>query len=543
MVKRRSPQMHAVEYFLSSPRRRGPILSSFSIGRNPRHIAWTRRMGPRLRGDDKWSGCGALLVLAFLACLIAADAFAAPLPSHLGPEVAITRPRDGYVGRLNVSPENGPAGTEVTVSADQLPPNQELVLVWRTVKGNWKVDGPESHGRDFKPVGYEVAKVESDHDGRLSARFVVPEDFGFAHDIVLQQGDRLLTQVNFSLDMTVEISPKEGPLGTPITVTVKGIGWRPLFNSWLLLYDNRFTGWMSAVTSGGSAKFTIPATGNVGDHIIEVLHGEFIFPYRNMQQNPEPDRPRWAIPFTITAGAPVLPPSPQQQAQKNVRVLPPPGEIISTPRFSGVGEPIKVSTSGLQPGKSYKLNWTRVIGNRMTGRGWSEDSKEVAEAKADAQGKIEYAVKTPDDLGGAHGFWIDLGGGKKKQGTHLIKTTAFPVDVTKGPVGTKFTLHLKGGGWTETANIMHLVYDNSYNGYACAFNSQGDIEIFVQATGAPGWHFIDLYPGIYKGMEVDPNNFKIPQLTYAQDHPGEDLTAFHFAFEVTPSGAVKQAQR
>jgi len=48
--------------------------------------------------------------------------------------------------------------------------------------------------------------------------------------------------VNFSLDMSVETSPKEGPLGTPITVTVKGIGWRPLFNSWLLLYDNRFTG-------------------------------------------------------------------------------------------------------------------------------------------------------------------------------------------------------------------------------------------------------------------------------------------------------------
>jgi hypothetical protein len=56
----------------------------------------------------------------------------------------------------------------------------------------------------------------------------------------------------------------------------------------------------------------------------------------------------------------------------------------------------------------------------------------------------------------------------------------------------------------------------------------------VQATGAPGWHFIDLYPGIYKGVETDLNNFSIPQLTYADDHPGEDLPAFHFAFEVTP---------
>src|SRR5207237_980312 len=106
-------------------------------------------------------------VLALLTSLVALSASAAPLPSQLGPEVAITRPRDGYVGRLNVAPENGPAGSEVTVTADQLPPNQELALVWRTVKGNWKVDGPEYHGRDFKPVGYEIAKVKSDNDGRL----------------------------------------------------------------------------------------------------------------------------------------------------------------------------------------------------------------------------------------------------------------------------------------------------------------------------------------------------------------------------------------
>ena len=112
-------------------------------------------------------------------------------------------------------------------------------------------------------------------------------------------------------------------------------------------------------------------------------------------------------------------------------------------------------------------------------------------------------------------------------------------DVTSGPVGTTFTIHLKGGGWTETANIFHVVYDNSYTGYACAFNSNGDIEIFMKATGAPGMHFIDLYPGIFKGTETRPNNFRIPQLTYADDHPGEDLPAFHFAFEVTP--AIRRA--
>jgi hypothetical protein len=47
----------------------------------------------------------------------------------------------------------------------------------------------------------------------------------------------------------------------------------------------------------------------------------------------------------------------------------------------------------------------------------------------------------------------------KKFGSYWVKPTALPVHVTSGPVGTTFTIHLKGGGWTETANIFHVVYD------------------------------------------------------------------------------------
>ena len=88
----------------------------------------------------------------------------------------------------------------------------------------------------------------------------------------------------------------------------------------------------------------------------------------------------------------------------------------------------------------------------------------------------------------------------------------------------------------ETANIYTVVYDNGHSGYACGFNSQGDVEIVMQATGEPGWHYIDLYPAIYKGKETRPVNYRLPQLTADQDHPGEDLPIFRFAFEVTPSG-------
>src|SRR5437764_13010555 len=119
--------------------------------------------------------------LAGLACALFAFSLvsivqpvAAPLASQLGPEVAIAEPRDGFIGRLNVSPENGPVGTPLTVTADRLPPNQEFQLIWRTVKGSWKVANAEYHGRQYQEVAYQIAKLKSDQDGRLTATFVTP---------------------------------------------------------------------------------------------------------------------------------------------------------------------------------------------------------------------------------------------------------------------------------------------------------------------------------------------------------------------------------
>jgi hypothetical protein len=67
-----------------------------------------------------------------------------------------------------------------------------------------------------------------------------------------------------------------------------------------------------------------------------------------------------------------------------------------------------VRGDGLEPGKSYKLNWTHVVGNQLMGPGaeqpgrtnWEEMSKVIAESTADPSGNIEFHFSTPDDLGG-----------------------------------------------------------------------------------------------------------------------------------------------
>src|SRR5690349_666595 len=206
------------------------------------------------------------------AVVLALPAFAAPV-SIFGPEVKAGEPRDGYVGKLDVAPSHGKAGDPFTVTGANLPPNQEFQLVWRTVNGRWNVTESQYKGREFVTVAYQMAKVKTDGAGKFKSSFTTPEDFGFGNDIVLQQGTRLLNQTGYSIDMSVDVTPKSGPPGTPITISVKGIGWRSLYNSWDLIYDNAFTGWMSAVTTHGSAKFVIPATGTPGDHVLEIVHG------------------------------------------------------------------------------------------------------------------------------------------------------------------------------------------------------------------------------------------------------------------------------
>lgn len=453
---------------------------------------------------------------------------------EFGSPVALVEPAGGYVGQLAVTPDHGPPGTLVTIAAEGLPADQEFDLVWYTVEGRWNVGNGEYHGRTYDPVAYRIASVRTDGEGRVAASFAAPEDFGFQHDIVLQQGDRLFTQAAFNLDMTVELLQDHGPLGTPIAVEIKGIGWRQLQNSWLLLYDNAFTGWISAVTTRGTARFTIPATGAPGVHVLEVLHGDFTFPYRNMQQSPEPDRPTFVRHFTITPGEAVLPPPPEQQTQAEVRGLAEPGELVASPRSSTVGQPVIITGQGLSPGKRYELHWQSLSGNRVSGGGWTESSQAIAAGEADDAGQVAFRFDAPDDLGGAHQLSVS-NGETVQTGTLWIAPSALPLDVESGPAGTSFTIHLKGVGWSETANIYTIVYDNGYIGYACGFNSNGDVEIFLQATGEPGWHFIDLYPAIYRGTESRPVNFRIPQLTYAEDHPGEDLPRFRFAFRIVES--------
>jgi hypothetical protein len=45
----------------------------------------------------------------------------------------------------------------------------------------------------------------------------------------------------------------------------------------------------------------------------------------------------------------------------------------------------------------------------------------------------------------------------------------------------------------------------------------------------------DLYPGIYRGPATEPRQlYRLPQLAYADDHPGNKIPALRFTFQLAP---------
>ncbi len=363
-----------------------------------------------------------------------------------------------------------------------------------------------------------LTKVKSDASGSFQATFVVPGGFGFEHDVIVKNGNVIQNKSNFNVDMQVSFSPSSGPVGTPINIDAQGIGWRSLENSWTVIYDNKFVGFISSVTTNGTAHASIPAVGAPGKHVIQIIHGSQTFPYMNMQQSPQPDRPSWKFEFTVSDGPAVQPPAAQDQSLPVEKTSGKPnstGPTLWTDVASGtVGTPITIQGSGLPAGKQVDLQWFRVVGSRVSGNGWEETSVSVGKVSVANDGTIVFPLKALDDLGGSHRIEAQVDGTKLAETSFTITPSAFALSPSSGPVGTTITVHLKGVGWTETANIYNIVYDNAYVGYACGFNSQGDVTVYLPATGGPGWHYIDLYPGIYKGNEISgTNNFRIPQLT------------------------------
>jgi hypothetical protein len=453
---------------------------------------------------------------------------------------------------LTFVPESGIVGTRVTARATGLVPDTHVDLIWKSGDPHWNVHDGKFFGIAATPTAHVVAEGTSDAHGSLTLTFLVPEDFGYVHDVELRAAGEALAAPpaaaqGFTVVPHLTLATHAGRSGAPIVVTVTGLGYRFYEVVWHLIYDGAQTGWLSAVTTHGTAQVTIPASGALGVHTLQAIEGAAA-PYLNGEQAPNAQA---AIPQTIgdtyriLAGPAQHVPSPRAQIPpREVPPVPPATHepALTTDFASGpVGAPIVVTGERFPPGTAVALRWETLVGNRLSGNGWTTQEHAVAQAIARDDGTFVVRLRTPDDLGGAHRL-IARTADVTATATYTIVPSVDPIAPQIVRPGDTITIHLHGVGWSETSNSYTTVIDNGTIGYECGFNSGGDVIVRLRAPGPAGAHFVDLYPTIYRGEILGPGSppsgsqfngtyFLLPMLN-AIDHPGESLPAYHLRFDV-----------
>src|SRR5512132_3863630 len=474
----------------------------------------------------------------------------APLP---GPVAAPSKPA-ANMGILKAKPDIGVPGTAFNLSGGGLPAGKDMSIVWNTAKVTWVVDPrPDSVdylGRKADKLAVVIATTKTDSAGSFSLNLKAPRDFGGIHDVYAVINGVQVAKGGFLIARWAKMTPRSGPVGTMITLTYGGLGSSLYEGGAAAYYDNKYIGAVMANWTRGVATVKFRAAGPVGRHVVQVADAISV-DYLNIPQSPIP----WAVgsrfTFTVTKDAglpkqrldwPVAVP-PTLDARTTLSATGLAAGTTATARLSSNSGPVlskvNVTATGLTPGR-VELVWSTVVGNRVncSGTCWSFVSIPLGKATAAADGTLTANVSVPDGLGGWHVIQLMQGDKVQAQVPYFVKRSVVGISSLKLRAGQPFTIHLKGVGWTQLDNTIAVDYDNSYVGYGCGFNSNGDVVLHLVATGAPGTHLIDMYPLLYTQQPSYANTpyGTVPVLTYAQDVPGlalgYQLPAIRMAIEV-----------
>ena len=228
----------------------------------------TRRIGRRVA--TVLVAAAAVLALQSVA---AADPTVIPAPVVPGaPPVpgAITDPGkpSETMKTLKTAPDVAVAGTSMTLSGSGLAAAKDVTIVWMTANVRYildpKPDSVDYLGRKVDKIGVVLATAQTNASGAFSVSVKAPKDFGGIHDIFAVVDGMQVAKGGFLLERQVSISPKRGPVGTPITISIVGMGSPTYESVGAVLYDNRYAGAVSANTTRGVTSFKIRAAGKVG---------------------------------------------------------------------------------------------------------------------------------------------------------------------------------------------------------------------------------------------------------------------------------------
>jgi hypothetical protein len=197
---------------------------------------------------------------------------------------------------MTLSKSEGVVGEKIAIKVAGLSASTEYALTWANVVGS-RVNC--TTGTCWVYSGEKLASVTSDASGNIDTVIAVPDHLGGFHALQIKKGDLAQAQQSFFVKQSIFVNKdKKGvsvaglakafnskapeprnASGTPtlkfkvgeeITVAMKGVGWTQLDNTMAVTYDNNYVGYGCGFNSDGYMVIHLPATGEVGTHIIDL---------------------------------------------------------------------------------------------------------------------------------------------------------------------------------------------------------------------------------------------------------------------------------
>lgn len=461
---------------------------------------------------------------------------------------------DESSGTLVLSDQEGYVGDTIELQGRNFPAGESYDIVWNTTEGRWGVlQANEVVGPQYRPRTEHVATVQTDDDGAFDESWTVPEDYGGAHRIEVQDADGdTVASDEFSITPWFEIDRTEAPMGEAFTVTGYGIGPNVVTNNYQVAWDNGNVGFMTGVMNRGTATAKIRAVGPPGKHTLQVWRNYRGVPYlQNNTQSPygpvggdrqscwtvevtEPDEPpRTAWVDSQLDETPIGVHYPEIDADPDTGA-----QLEITPTSGQPGTTAFLSGEGFPANEEVDLIWYRHEGHRVKGIPITpEPHPEILPTvTTDADGTFQVELTIPPAEGSTRPITARVDGREVAITGFMMQPSIETFEPREGPVGTTIEISLSGVGWTIYENAPYFVYDNKPLGYVCGTagdDKQGVVRAEIPAAGEPGWHFIDVYPTLFDMQEDEPEFEIRPHLSYLDNHPIRPLPALHMAFKVT----------
>ena len=458
----------------------------------------------------------------------------------------------GMQGTLVLSDSEGYVGDTITFQGRNLPSNESFDVKWYSTQGSWGVlEAHEIMGPQYQQRTEIVASVRTDDDGAFDEEWTIPEDYGGSHKVELLNADGETVDTDeIELFPWFEIDRTEAAMGEAFTVTGYGIGPNVVTNNYQVAWDNGFYGFMTGVLNRGTATAEVRAVGPPGEHVIQIWRSYRGDPYlQNNTQSPygpvaqgrpskwtvevtepeEPPQSAWVDPLFDEKPIDLHYPDIDEDTDAELEITPTSGQSGTTAFIRGWNFPAN---------EEVDLIWYRHEGHRVKNIEITPEPKPdvLPTVTADANGEFEVEVEIGPDEGSTRPITAAVDGREIAVTGFMMQPNIEKFEPDSGSVGTTIDIELSGIGWTMFENGYYFVYDNKPLGYVCGTSGddkQDRVHLQLPATGAPGWHFIDVYPTIYQMQEDEPEFELLPHLSYIDNHPVRPMPAMHMAFEIT----------